>query len=134
MQTGALLLLILLVGVFIIIYKRKMLIKLFSINMAALSEEFRYEIESTADQAIKRMEQQMAQLEYLLDEADAKIQVLEEQLNRAENLSAKAPDQRFENVEAETNESGQARSFNESSPHQQVLTFNRSRIPVRCKT
>jgi acetolactate synthase regulatory subunit len=87
MSAGMSLLILLLVGIFIIIYKRKMLIKMFSINISTLADEFRIEMETTADRAVKRLEQQMAQLEYLLDEADTKISALEECLRRAENIN-----------------------------------------------
>lgn len=84
MPTGLLFLVTLLVGVFFVIYKRQMLMKMFSINIASMADEFRIEMETTADQAVKRLEHQMAQLEYMLEEADVKIHALEDCLRKLE--------------------------------------------------
>lgn len=78
------LLLLLIVGLFIAVYKRQMIIKMFSLNVAAMADEFRNEVEYTADKAVKRLEEQMTHLEYLLEEADSKIVLLEEKLRQAE--------------------------------------------------
>ena len=84
MTSAILLIALLLVGVFFVIYKRQMLIKMFSINIATMADEFRSEMGSTADLAVKKLEHQMAQLEYLLEEADAKILTLETRLRNAD--------------------------------------------------
>ncbi|KYZ77268.1 hypothetical protein AXX12_03810 [Anaerosporomusa subterranea] len=84
MPTGILLVVLLLVTVFIFVYKRQMLLKMFSINIATMADEFRTQMEVTADQAVKKLENQMAQLEYMLEEADAKIITLENRLREAE--------------------------------------------------
>lgn len=85
MPSGLLsLLLLLIVGFFIAVYKRQMIIKMFSLNVATMADEFRNEVEHTADKAVKRLEEQMTHLEYLLEEADNKIASLEEKLRQAE--------------------------------------------------
>ena len=84
MPTGILLVVLLLVTVFIVVYKRQMLLKMFSIDIASMADEFRTQMEVTADQAVKKLENQMAQLEYMLEEADAKIIALEDRLRQAE--------------------------------------------------
>ena len=98
MPTGVLLLIVILTGVFIIIYKRQMLIKMFSINIASMADEFRMEMETTADRAVKKLEHQMAQLEYLLDEADAKILALEDRLRLTEEKCSCAPGESSQNT------------------------------------
>jgi hypothetical protein len=82
--TGILLIVLLMVIIFIVVYKRQMLLKMFSLNIASMADEFRTQMEVTADQAVKKLENQMAQLEYLLEEADAKILTLENRLQQAE--------------------------------------------------
>jgi ElaB/YqjD/DUF883 family membrane-anchored ribosome-binding protein len=82
--TGLLAIVLLLITAFIIVYKRQMLIKMFSINIASMADEFRTQMEVTADQAVKKLDNQMAQLEYMLEEADAKILALETRLQQAE--------------------------------------------------
>lgn len=65
---------------FFIIHKRDMLIKMFSLNASMPAGEFQAQLEKTADAAIKRLETQIAHLELLLEEADAKINQLDEKL------------------------------------------------------
>ena len=84
MSTGILTVMILLAALIIVVYKRQMLANVFSYNAAARTEEFCRQMEATADQAVKRLEDQMTQLEYLLEEADARILKLESQLRQAE--------------------------------------------------
>ncbi|MDU4959878.1 MAG: hypothetical protein E6X17_04335 [Sporomusaceae bacterium] len=87
------LLLVLAVGA-VAVYKRQWLLKQFTFNMASETEGFRAQVEATANQAVKRLEEQMAQLEYLLAEADDKIVQLGSQLQQSEqalqNLRAAA--------------------------------------------
>lgn len=77
--------------VFFVVYKRDMVMKMFSLNAAAPAGEFQQELEKTVDVAIGRLEQQIAHLELLLDEADAKIEQLDTKLQAAERLLASAP-------------------------------------------
>lgn len=80
----------LLFGIFFIFYKRRMLIKMFSLNIETMADEFRVAMISTADDAVKKLEFQMSQLEYLLEEADAKILALENQLRQTEETLTKS--------------------------------------------
>lgn len=87
MPIGTLVVLLVIVIIFIVIYKRQMIIQMFSINIASMANEFRTQMQDTADNAVKKLEQQMTQLEYMLEEADAKILVLEDLLQQAEHRS-----------------------------------------------
>ena len=84
-MSAGILIVIFIFGVFFVFYKRHMLIKMFSMNIATMADEFRTVMESTADQAVKKLDHQMAQLEYLLEEADAKMVALESQLRQTED-------------------------------------------------
>lgn len=77
--------------VFFIVYKRDMLVKLFSLNAAAPAGEFQQELERTADAALRRLEMQIAHLEMLLDEADAKINLLDEKLQALDQAAVDSP-------------------------------------------
>jgi uncharacterized coiled-coil protein SlyX len=57
-----------------------MLVKMFSLNAAAPASELQEQLEQTADKVIKRLETQIAHLELLLEEADAKIEQLDSRL------------------------------------------------------
>lgn len=72
--------------IFFMVYKRRMLIQMFSLNISHLSREFQGQIEGTADHVVKRMQHQIDQMEFLLDEATQKIEVLGDQIHAAENL------------------------------------------------
>lgn len=74
------------------VYKRQMVIKMFSINVASMADEFRMQMQDTADTAVGKLEQQMTQLEYLLEEADAKIRILEDLLQQAEHRPVSIPE------------------------------------------
>jgi hypothetical protein len=77
---------------FLAIYKRDMIIKMFSLNASAPASELQRQLESTADVVISRLENQIAHLELLLDEADEKIAVLDRQLQQADNILIEQPD------------------------------------------
>ena len=70
--------------VFFIIHKRDMLIKMFSLNASMPAGEFQAQLERTADAAVKRLETQIAHLELLLEEVDAKINQLDETIKAAD--------------------------------------------------
>ena len=74
--------------VFFVYYKRGMLTQMFALNAAAPADQFRQELEKTADAAIRRLETQIAHLEFLLDEADAKIELLDQKLQALERSPA----------------------------------------------
>ncbi len=71
---------IILFFVFFAVYKRDMIVRMFTLNAATPAGEFQQELERTADAAIRRLETQIAHLEYLLDEADARIAELDSRL------------------------------------------------------
>ncbi len=68
------------------IYKRDMITKMFSLNVDASRSQFQQELEQTADTIIKRLEDQNAHLEYLLKEADVKLDLLDQKIQLAEGL------------------------------------------------
>lgn len=79
--------------VFFAIYKRDMISKMFTLHTDTSRIEFQHELEHTADKIIKRLEDQIAHLEYLLEEADAKLELLDKKIQVAESahqLSAKS--------------------------------------------
>lgn len=71
--------------IFLAVYKRDQISKLLSLNASAPAGEFQEQLEKTADTVIKRLETHIAHLELLLDEADTKIQMLDEKLRALEN-------------------------------------------------
>ncbi len=77
--------------VFFVVYKRGMLVKLFSLNAAAPAGEFQQELERTVAAAVRRLETQIAHLELLLDEADAKIELLDQKLQALDQAAADLP-------------------------------------------
>ncbi len=77
--------------VFFAFYKRDMLVRMFALNAATPAGEFQQELERTADAAIRRLETQIAHLEYLLDEADARIAALDARLQASSGLPAAEP-------------------------------------------
>lgn len=82
---------IILFFVFFVFYKRDMLARMFTLNAAAPAGEFQQELERMADAAIRRLENQIAHLELLLDEADAKIEELDRKLQAADRALAAPP-------------------------------------------
>jgi len=92
---------ILLFGFFFIIYKRNMLTEMFSLNASASADRFREQLENTADEIIKRLENHVSHLEFLLDEADSRIALLENMLRKSEEL-------RLKSVKAEEQANNQA--------------------------
>ncbi|MBP2650244.1 MAG: hypothetical protein H6Q74_1069 [Firmicutes bacterium] len=78
--------LIVLFLVFFIVYKRDMIVKIFSLQALVPTDELRLQLEKTADQVIRRLETQIAHLELLLEEADEKSELLAKQLKTIELL------------------------------------------------
>lgn len=72
--------------VFFVYYKRDMLIRLFTLQASAPSNELHEQLNKTADTIIKRLETEISHLEYLLVEAEAKTALLEKQLTAAEHM------------------------------------------------
>jgi len=70
-------------------YKRDMLIKMFSIDVTSSANRFQEQLEQTADVVIKRLEEQIIHLEYLLEEANEKITSLDNRIHIANLLIEK---------------------------------------------
>jgi len=68
--------------------KRTTLLRLLSIDAAAVAGEFESQMEQTAERILDRLEVQASRIEVLMAETDAKIAVLEQQLKAAEKLIA----------------------------------------------
>jgi hypothetical protein len=68
---------------FFIIYKRDVLMRIFTIDASLPANELQEQLERTADSVVQRLEDKIAHLEYLLDEADAKIELLEKYIEAA---------------------------------------------------
>lgn len=71
---------------FFIIYKRDMLKQMFSINVTSPANRFQEQLEQTADIVIKRLEEQITHLEYLLEEANEKITCLDNKIQIANKI------------------------------------------------
>lgn len=82
---------IILFFVFFVVYKRDMIVRMFTLNAASPAGEFQQELEKTADAAISRLETQVAHLEFLLDEADARIAELDRLLRASPPPPAPVP-------------------------------------------
>lgn len=67
-------------------YKRDMLIKMFSIDVTSSANQFQQQLEQTADLVIKRLEEQIVRLEYLLEEANEKITNLDSKIQIANKI------------------------------------------------
>ncbi|SCM80433.1 conserved hypothetical protein [uncultured Sporomusa sp.] len=72
--------------VFLLVYKKEMIIKMFMLNVSAPANEFSQQLEQTADSIIRRLEDESAQLELLLEEAEAKIGILSQQVEYANKI------------------------------------------------
>lgn len=70
-------------------YKRDILIKIFSIDVTSSADRFQQQLEQTADIVIKRLEEQISHLEYLLEEANEKIINLDEKIQIANKILKK---------------------------------------------
>lgn len=70
----------------LIFYKRDFFIKNFSFNTISPSRRFQEELEQTGDLVIKRLEEQIVHLEYLLEEANEKMTLLDEKIQTANKI------------------------------------------------
>lgn len=66
-----------------------MLVKMFSIDVTSSANRFQQQLEQTADIVIKRLEEQIIHLEYLLVEANEKIASLDEKIQAANKILCK---------------------------------------------
>jgi hypothetical protein len=69
--------------VIFIFYKREMLLKVFSLNIASSANQFQEQLEEAADVVIQRLEERISYLEDILETADAKIMSLNEKIRIA---------------------------------------------------
>ena len=104
MLTGiSILMILLLFFSFFIFYKKKMIIKMFTLNMAEPASEFAHQLERTAESAVNRLEDRVAHLDILLEEADSKIRLLSQELERAntiiDNLKRIEPEKEERNLD-----------------------------------
>ena len=70
----------------LIFYKRDFFIKNFSFNTISPSRRFQEELEQTGDLVIKRLEEQIVHLEYLLEEANEKMTLLDQKIQTANKI------------------------------------------------
>jgi len=78
--------LILFFVVFFIIYKRGMLIRMFSLKVEDHALQFQNQLQETATAVVDRLETQITHLEYLLEESDKRIEILNRQIQTIEGL------------------------------------------------
>lgn len=83
---GILSIIIILFGVFFVVYKRKMLIEVFSLNMQTATVEFQEQLEAVGADVVGQLEEKMSHLEFLLAEAEDRNLQLEEKLAAAERV------------------------------------------------
>ncbi|MBP1763193.1 MAG: hypothetical protein H6Q65_251 [Firmicutes bacterium] len=72
--------------VFFIIYKRNMLIRMFSLKVEDHALQFQNQLQETGTVVIDRLEMQITHLEYLLEESDKRIEILNRQIQTIEGL------------------------------------------------
>ena len=75
-----------LIIIFLFLYKKEMIIKMFTLNISAPASEFTEQLEQTAEAIIRRLEDEAAELEILLEEAETKIGMLSQQVEHANDL------------------------------------------------
>lgn len=69
---------------FFVVYKRDMLVKMFSINATSSATQLQTQLEQTADAVIARLERETVQLQQALTKAETVISELEERNRAAE--------------------------------------------------
>lgn len=79
--------------IFVAIYKRQAVAKIFSLDSSHAMTEFRQQLESTADDLIERLEGRIQRLEYVVAEADVRIEQLERLLGEEKSSIAIADHQ-----------------------------------------
>jgi len=76
----------------LLFYKRDLFIKMFSIHLTSQTSRFQQQLEETGDLVVKRLEEQIVHLEYLLEEAGEKIISLEQKIQAADKVLGKEHD------------------------------------------
>lgn len=72
--------------VIFIFYKREMLLKVFSLNVASSANQFQNQLEEAADAVIQRLEERISYLEDVLETVDKKIISLDEKIKVASQI------------------------------------------------
>ncbi|MPM68939.1 hypothetical protein SDC9_115876 [bioreactor metagenome] len=85
-----------------ILYKRNLLSRILPDNSAAMTNQFKEQLEQTADTVLAQLENKIVQLEALLNEADAKIVELENRLITIDAAAMLSDQQRDKLVERYT--------------------------------
>lgn len=70
----------------LVFYKRELLIKMFSVNITSPTSQFQAQLEQTGDLVIKRLEEKIIELEYLLEEANKKMISLDYKIQAADKI------------------------------------------------
>ncbi|BBB93155.1 MAG TPA: hypothetical protein PKA28_01030 [Methylomusa anaerophila] len=94
---------LLLFFVFLIIYKKDVFIKMLSIDLTNPTTQLQQQLESTADTIIKQLEDKIVHLEFLLEEAQTKSNLLNEQLKQAEYILLAMKSREIKDREEEEN-------------------------------
>lgn len=85
MLTGLIIMVVLILFLVVFaVYKRDMVIKMFSLRVDDQANLFQEQLEQTADKVISRLEEQITHLELLLEEADNKIALLDDRIQAAD--------------------------------------------------
>ncbi len=72
--------------VLLIFYKRDLFMKMFSGSVTSPTSRFQEQLEQTGDLVIKRLEEKIVQLEYLLEEANQKVTLLDHKIQMANKI------------------------------------------------
>ncbi len=70
----------------LIFYKRDLFVNMFSIHLTSQTSRFQEQLEETGDLVIKRLEEQIIHLEYLLEEANEKMTSLDRKIQTASSV------------------------------------------------
>lgn len=91
MLTGLIIVVVIFLAlVAVAVYKRDMVSKMFSLHVDDQANLFQAQLEQTADKVVARLEEQIAHLEVLLEEADHKIALLEHKIQTADEVVNRA--------------------------------------------
>lgn len=87
MFSGSLIFVLIIIFLIIFIfYKREMLLKVFSLNVASSANQFQEQLEEAADVVIQRLEERISYLEDVLATVDKKIISLDEKIKVASQI------------------------------------------------
>jgi nitrogen fixation/metabolism regulation signal transduction histidine kinase len=108
MFSGSLIFVLIIIFLIIFIfYKREMLLKVFSLNVASSANQFQEQLEEVADGVIQRLEERISYLEDVLETVDAKIISLDEKMKAANKILEKETKDMIEvSVQSITDSSG----------------------------